>query len=262
MTIFRNLTKIWVIILMLLSYANGHAEPDKKSIFDHGVKALKEEHFQEAVDFFSELIVLSPDDAKALKNRGVAWMNLGNMDSAIADFQNAIRITPELKGIHSNLGAAWHYKGEYEKAITAYDLDIMQNPNLYISYFNRALSKTELNRIDSALMDIDKALQLKPDFDAAVSVKNDLRKKLTQKADGQYTIQTGAFLVESNAVQMKGELISKGYEMEIIALPDSKKRNWYLVRHMKRFDRESAQRICADLKQHNFSAVIRPAGEF
>jgi tetratricopeptide (TPR) repeat protein len=248
---------------LLLIAGHGYAELNNKALFEKGVDAFKEGRYQAAVDFFSTLISVAPDDAKALKNRGVALMNLGKIDSAIADFNEAIRIHPELKGLHSNLGAAWHYKGAYEKAIACYDIDIAQRPDLYITYFNRALSKAESGQLEMALVDIEKTLQLKPDFEPALSTRNALQEKLEKLTPDKYSVQTGAFLVEKNAIEMKGALAEKGYDAKIVMLPDSKQRSWYLVRIDRDLDHDTAEKICRKLKeQENIGAVIRPVGKF
>lgn len=256
--------RYWVLMMVLLLITgNGYAELDNQALFEKGVDAFKEGRFQEAVDFFSALISVVPDDAKALKNRGVALMNLGEIDSAIADFNNAIRINPELKGLHSNLGAAWHYKGVYDKAIACYDIDIAQRPDLYITYFNRALSKAELDQLDLALEDIEKTLQLKPDFAPALSARKDLQEKRQQLDDTKYAVQTGAFLVETNANEMKNMLVEKGYNAKVVTLADSKQRSWYLVRIERNWDHETAEKTCRKLKeQENIMAVVRPVGKF
>lgn len=251
-----------LIMVLLLSAGNGQAEVDNKALFDKGVNEFKAGRYQEAVHFFSELILATPEDAKVYKNRGAALMNLGEIDLAIADFNKAIRINPELKGLHSNLGAAWHYKGAYDKAIACYDIDISQRPDLYITYFNRALSKAESGQLEMALVDLDKTLQLKPDFESAVSAKKEIHKKLLESTSN-YAVQAGAFLVEKNAVEMKDVLSKKGYEVIIVMLSDSKQKSWYLVRFKTVMDREKAEQICLELKEkENITAVIRPAGKF
>jgi tetratricopeptide (TPR) repeat protein len=255
----------YVVLMMalLLIPGRGYAELDNKALFEKGVEAFKEGRYQEAVDSFSALIAVAPDDAKAYKNRGVALMSLGDMDAAIADFNNAIRINPELKGLHSNLGAAWHYKGAYDKAIACYDVDIAQRPDLYITYFNRALSEAETGQLDMALVDIEKTLQLQPDFEPALSAQKDIHDKRLKLISNKYAVQMGAFLVEKNAIEMKGILAEKGYETKIVTLPDSKQRGWYLVRFERDLDHQTAEKICRKLKdQENIMAVIRPAGNF
>jgi tetratricopeptide (TPR) repeat protein len=254
---------VLMMLVLLLITGHGYAELDNKALFEKGIDAFKAGRHQEAVDFFSALISVAPDDAKAYKNRGVALMNLGEMDPAIADFNEAIRINPELKGLHSNLGAAWHYKGAYDKAIACYDIDIAQRPDLYITYFNRALSKAEAGQLEKALVDMEKTLQLKPDFELAVSAKNEIQEKLEKLTPDKYVVQTGAFLVGKNAIDMKDALTEKGYDAKIVMLPDSKQRSWHLVRIERDLDHETAEKICRKLKeQENIMAVIRPAGKF
>lgn len=263
-TDMRAVVKRFVMLLMVVQAmaGDGYAGMENKALFDEGVKAFKEGRFQDAVNFFSELVTVAPEDAKAYKNRGVALMSLSEFDLAIADFNKAIRINPDLKGLHSNLGAAWHYKGEYAKAIACYDIDISQRPDLYITYFNRALSKVGLNQLEMALDDIEQTLHLKPDFESAKSAKKELQEKLREIPAQKYAVQTGAFLIEKNAVEMKETLVRKGYEATVVRMPDSNQRSWYVVRFEKNQNRETADKICRQLKeQENINAIVRPVGK-
>ncbi len=151
----------------------AHAQTEKE-LFDKGVSLFKQGEYQQAVDEFSKLIQLAPDNADAYKNRGVSYMKQEKFDSAIQDFETAKRLFPELKGLYSNLGVAWYYKKEYEKAIENYDLEIEMAPENHVAYFNRALCLAELGRTGQALSDLEHTLKLNPDFYWALCYQADL----------------------------------------------------------------------------------------
>ena len=164
---------IFLILLSLCFYSTVFAEPEK-NIFDNGVHLFKQGHYQEAIDTFSKLIEMAPDNADAYKNRGVSYMKQGKFDLAIKDFEKAKELFPELRGLYSNLGVAWYYKKEYEKAIENYDIEIQMAPENHIAYFNRALCLAELGKDKQALDDLSHTLELKPDFYWAICYKADL----------------------------------------------------------------------------------------
>ena len=146
----------------------------EKSLFETGVQAFKQGQYQQAVDIFSELIAVFPENADAFKNRGVAYMKLEKFDHAIADFESAKAITPDLKGVYSNLGVIWYYKENYEKAIENYNREIALSPENAAAYFNRALCMTKLGRTEEALADLSTAIAISPDFYWAICYKADL----------------------------------------------------------------------------------------
>ncbi len=146
----------------------------EKQLFETGVEHLKQQRYEAAIDVFTELIELDPDNPDAYKNRGVAFMKQSQYDFAIHDFEKTRQMMPELKGLHSNLGVAWYYKGEYEKAIANYDREIDLSPDSHYAYFNRAICWAELKEYDKSLDDIAQTLTLVPDFYLAHCLKGDL----------------------------------------------------------------------------------------
>lgn len=146
----------------------------EKELFEKGVKLLKTNQFLEAVDTFSALLELDPDNPDAYKNRGVAYMKLNQYDLAIHDFERTREIIPNLKGLYSNLGVAWYYKSDYAKAIENYDKEISISPDSHYAYFNRAICRAELKDYTRSLADIQKTLELEPAFYLAYCLKGDL----------------------------------------------------------------------------------------
>ncbi len=175
------------LILLILSFHSIIFAEAEKEILDNGIFFFKQGQYLQAVDAFSKLIELAPDNAAAYKNRGVSYMKQEKFDLAIKDFETAKKLFPELKGLYSNLGVAWYYKKKYEKAIENYDIEIEMTPENHVTYFNRALCLAELDRNTQALDDLSKALNLRPDYYWAICCKADL---LAQAGDDIRAIET------------------------------------------------------------------------
>jgi len=171
-TMIRNYV-ISVSLFVCLLSATVFASQEKK-MFETGVDHLKQHRYEAAIEIFTELIELDPDNPDAYKNRGVAHMKLSQYDAAIQDFEKTKQMMPDLKGLNSNLGVAWYYKGEYETAIAHYDTEIRLSPDSHYAYFNRAICWAELKKYDTSLDDIDQTLSLAPDFYLAHCLKGDL----------------------------------------------------------------------------------------
>ena len=160
------------IFLVTLAYAQT-----EKALFESGVAQMKANKYQEAIETFTRLIGMVPDNPDVYKNRGVAHMKLNQYDEAIADFEKTKEIKPDLKGLYSNLGVAWYYKGEYVQAVKNYNMEIALTPDNYYAYFNRAICRAELQEYDLSLKDVETALGFSPKFYLAMCLKGDILAK-------------------------------------------------------------------------------------
>jgi len=193
----------------------------EKELFDKGVLSFKKNQYQDAIDEFSKLIELAPDNPDAYKNRGVSYMKQDQYDLAIKDFETAKNLFPELKGLYSNLGVAWYYKKEYEKAIQNYDLEIEMAPDNHVVYFNRALCLAELDRNEEALLDLEKTLRLKPDFYWGLCYKADLLDQAGKNSEA-ITVYEEAIQIDPDntyATEKIAQLKKKGKKSGITIAP-------------------------------------------
>lgn len=181
--------KFFLTIVMILCLGSQGFAASGKEVFEKGVLLLKEDKYQEAVDTFTELILMAPDNPDAYKNRGVAYMKLNQYDLAIADFERTKELNPDLKGLYSNLGVAWYYKADYPRAIENYDKEISLSPDNYFAWFNRAICRAELNETGESLADINQTLVLSPEFYLALCLKGDLHVKLNQPQEARQTYE-------------------------------------------------------------------------
>lgn len=114
--------------------------------------------------------VATPRDKRiaTLVNRGILYMRDGQYDRALADYDLAINMDPENGAAYINKGAALIFKGEHDEALIALNLAIQLNAkDLHAAYYNRALAREQLGDLTSAYFDLQKALELKPEWDLA-----------------------------------------------------------------------------------------------
>lgn len=237
---------IFLVALSICIYSFVFAQ-SKKELFDNGVEFLILEKYQEAIDTFTMFIEIDLGNAYVYKNRGVAFMKLKKYDLAIRDFEKGKSILPTLKGIHSNLGVAWYCKKEYEKAIENYSVELNQNSKEYYLFFNRALCYAELEQNEKALEDVSKTLELKPDFNLALSFKDDILMRLKRaevnekllsepnqeskkepekasaKSSGKLALQVGAFQNKEFARKLEKKLALNGYDSRVLILERGKR---------------------------------------
>jgi tetratricopeptide (TPR) repeat protein len=245
------------VLVFLICHVPAMAKTGKE-LFDNGVRLFKQGQYQKAIDEFSALIKLDPENADAYKNRGVSYMKLKKFDMAIKDFQKAEKIFPELKGLYSNLGVAWYYKKNYEKAIENYDTAISMNPGNYVAYFNRALCLAELDRTDRALEDLDKTLELNPDFYWAICYKADLL-NLTGKNDRAASLyEKAAALKPENgyALDRLNEIRHKAAARDKSVPAQSPDKKFYSLQAGAFLHRQNAFRMKTMLAGQGFDAKI------
>jgi Flp pilus assembly protein TadD len=72
--------------------------------FDRGLIALKENRFEDALEYLTNAERANPMDARVRNFRGIALMNLGHNPEAAAEYREAIRLDPGTKDAYRNLG--------------------------------------------------------------------------------------------------------------------------------------------------------------
>jgi tetratricopeptide (TPR) repeat protein len=112
---------------------------------------------------------LSPADVAATyNNRGV--VRLGMLDEApyaIDDFNAALKADPEMAESYVNRGAYLLREQRYGDALAELNRGIELGPTQpWRAYYNRAVAREHLNDVRGAYEDYNKAIELKPDWEA------------------------------------------------------------------------------------------------
>ncbi len=197
--------KIFILIVIVLGLSSPAFCASEKELFKSGLDLLKQDRYQEAVDTFTLLIDVAPENPHAYRNRGVAYMKLNQYDKAINDFQRTKEIVPDLKGLHSNLGVAWYYKEDYPKAIENYDKEISLSPDNYFAYFNRAICRAVLEDYEKSFSDITKTIELLPEFYLAFCLKGDLLVKMNRPHEAKQAYEN-AISIDPDQTYAKEQL--------------------------------------------------------
>ena len=116
--------------------------------------------FDAAIDSFSNVIRLLPDDAQAYYNRGLAYLKSGELEKAIADFDEVIRLRPGLDQAYNNRGLAKKNKGDFDQAIADFDEAVRLKPSHARAYRNRGLAYEASGNQEKAQADFAKAMEL------------------------------------------------------------------------------------------------------
>ena len=136
--------------------------------------------WDKAVDAYSKIIELDPQNAAAYNNRGVVKANLGQYKEAIADFDATIHIDPQYADAYYNRGSAKDSLDRYEAAIADYDVAIRLDPQDADAYHNRGSAKDSLGQHEAAIADYDAALRLNPQLTEAYNNRGNAKGELDQ----------------------------------------------------------------------------------
>lgn len=106
--------------------------------------------------------------AATYTNRGVLRMRAGDYDGALSDYGIAKNMKPELGAIWLNEGAAFIFLKDFDSALVSLDKAIeLDSQELYAAYYNRAIARENTGDLAGAYADFQKTVELNPDFERA-----------------------------------------------------------------------------------------------
>lgn len=104
-------------------------------------------------------------------NLGILQMRAGRYDDSLASYDQSLKIAPDSPEALINRGAALIYMNRNQDAIEALTRSIdLGTRKLPEALYNRALAYEKLEHYEDAYYDLKRALELKPDFEAAQNV--------------------------------------------------------------------------------------------
>ncbi|WP_018249454.1 tetratricopeptide repeat protein [Orenia marismortui] len=123
---FRKFIKISLILflllilfnIMVLAYDNFIEEYQLNNLY--GYKLLKDEQYEEAIEFFLKSTKLNPDYAVAYNNLGSSYYRLKKYEQAIDEFKKAIDLEKNYTKAYINLASCYFWKGKYFSAYRYY----------------------------------------------------------------------------------------------------------------------------------------------
>ncbi|MBN2282667.1 MAG: tetratricopeptide repeat protein [Deltaproteobacteria bacterium] len=140
-----------------------------KNMFEAGNQYLSEGRYERAIEEYNRIKETlggstDPNMVNAFFNRGLAYHMIGEYDNAIDDFSIVIGINPQDDRAYYHRGNALAMTREYDRAIEDYTAAIGINPADYRFYYNRGLTFQENSRnFDRAIEDFKQAIRLSPE---------------------------------------------------------------------------------------------------
>ncbi|MBI4471255.1 MAG: hypothetical protein HY646_01210 [Acidobacteria bacterium] len=164
---------------------------------NRGVRAFRESHYENAVNYFKEAIRLDPELTMAEVYLGTAYLqmyipgatsdeNQKNAEMAIATFEKVLHRDPNNTSAIAGLASIHQNTGQLQKAREYHLKNAQLNPTDPVPFYSVGSVNwiivadkaappppdEQIKLVDEGLQNLDKALALNPDYEDAMSYKN------------------------------------------------------------------------------------------
>ncbi|MFN5953061.1 MAG: tetratricopeptide repeat protein [Dolichospermum sp.] len=126
-----------------------------------GYECLDKKYYEDAIDYYTQVLQLKPNDADAYYYRGQAYHDIGDVDGAIEDYTQSIKIDPNYANAYFNLGLIRHTLfGDKQGAIEYYTQAIKIDPKDALAFWNRGVARSDLGQKRRAIKDFQTAADI------------------------------------------------------------------------------------------------------
>ncbi len=154
-------------------------ENDPKYQYNLGLFYLNQSDVENATKYFVKALSLDTNYYLAWNGLGLAHSMRGRLDESVKAYQKCLEANPQFTEARNNLGTVYQEmnqldkaEGEFRKALA--DLTYQ---NRELPYFNLARLYVLQNRLDEALDNVQKAIQIKPRLAMAYNLRAQIFEK-------------------------------------------------------------------------------------
>lgn len=138
--------------------------------YNRGLAYLKMEGYESAIDDFTRVIQMNPNDSRAYFNRGNALALTNLHERAIDDYSRAIELDPDKAYLYYSRGLTYQEKGvSYDRAIDDFKKAITLNPGDKKSYCFLGIIHYKKKDYRKAQQCFGKALSIDPAYAEAMT---------------------------------------------------------------------------------------------
>ena len=144
-------------------------------LVSQGQSLAKQGSYEESLDYFDEVLTLSPTHQRALSCRALTYINLGRNRSALADLNRLIDIAPRNLWAYANRAIVFRELGQYGRAVADFSHLVTHDSSKRWQWLvSRGSTLTLMGRHKQALQDFDLSLQLKPNNRWATEARSEV----------------------------------------------------------------------------------------
>ena len=149
---------------------NKAIELDSKDIlayFNRGNTFLMMENYGRAIKDFLKAKKMGKQDESVLLNLGNAYEAVGKYSDALEAYNDVLKINPENSQVKNNLAILYSAMGDADRSNNAYRQAQQSDQRLEIPLYNQAVDLMKKTEFDKAIVLLEKALTIRPDFQEA-----------------------------------------------------------------------------------------------
>jgi Tfp pilus assembly protein PilF len=139
-------------------------QKDPKYHYNVGLYLLNQSSLDEAVKSFHRTLSLDPRFYLAYNALGLAYSMKGRLDDAVTAYLKCLEINPQFSEARNNLGTVYQEMKLLDKAEAEFQTALLDGTyqKRELPYFNLARLYYLQGRIDEALENVDKSIQIQP----------------------------------------------------------------------------------------------------
>ncbi|ELT94016.1 hypothetical protein CAPTEDRAFT_222812 [Capitella teleta] len=144
-----------------------HLDPSNAKAFYFRACLLRKLHPKKALQDLSVSLMLDDGDSNILAflHRGILYNEICKHEDAIPDFEAVLKLDKDCACAHVNLGLIFMQKmNNYHRAVKKFSAAIKSDPTYVKAYICRAEAYQKVHDIKNALLDITRAIHLRPDM--------------------------------------------------------------------------------------------------
>lgn len=274
--------------------------PDLKGLYSNlGVAWYYKKEYSKAIENYDKEISQSPDNHFAYFNRAICRAELKDYENSLQDIIKTLEFSPDFYLALCLKGDLYGNMNQPQKAKIAYEQAILTDPDqayakeqlkglVYEEVPAPEVKKPEVKKADIPPPEVQKESLEVPQIPVSHEEEKEplswkiSSKTMTQKAvkppsveppaisqplpakpAGNFELQTGAYRVRDNALDMLKKLEGQGYQARILELTRPNNITWYLVRTGAYSLEQEAQTAKEILKNKvGIEVAIRPFDRF
>lgn len=132
--------------------------PQVKALQESGWKKFEDGKLDAAIEDFTKILAIEPENADALGRRGDAFSMKGEYGKAIADYDKSLEIKSDDFFTFYGRARAYYKKGDYEKAVEDHTSELELQSRRATGLIGRGNAYIKLERYDEAIDDFNRAI--------------------------------------------------------------------------------------------------------